>query len=221
MVCSIFWSKHNPISRTPIDIDWFVVFSFWELSCCTYFDALDVISGMQKPTLKAFQQRYQHMSEGKHPWNAPFLGSCIVHSLKNHRYMLIGIYILISCVHVHKERDYFAMSFMAKRTKRYRNSVFFSKRSYRTMWAPTSCRWGSNSYKEGYNPSCLFIQPFMGVITPFISSRGPPCRSDWFGFSTSVPPNQIPSLGGMCSCCFFPQSHHRSGSRIILKVHKQ
>ncbi len=36
--------------------------------------------------------------------------------------------------------------------------------------------WGP--YKQGYSPSYPFIMPFKGVIyiTPFITSRGPPCR---------------------------------------------
>ena len=36
----------------------------------------------------------------------------------------------------------------------------------------TSYKWSYyNPYKYGYNPSC----PFIRVITPFITSRGPPC----------------------------------------------
>ena len=33
-----------------------------------------------------------------------------------------------------------------------------------------------SSYKWGYNSSYPFIRPFIGAITLFITSRGPPCR---------------------------------------------
>ena len=46
-----------------------------------------------------------------------------------------------------------------------------------TRWAPDpSYKMGYNSYNWGYNPSYPIIRPFIGVITPFISGRGPPCR---------------------------------------------
>ena len=32
---------------------------------------------------------------------------------------------------------------------------------------------------RGYNPSYLIIRPFIGVITPFITGRGPSCRRIW------------------------------------------
>ena len=32
------------------------------------------------------------------------------------------------------------------------------------------------SYKWSYNPSYPFIRPFIGLITPLITGRGPPCR---------------------------------------------
>ena len=35
---------------------------------------------------------------------------------------------------------------------------------------------GYNSYNYGYNPSYLIIRPSIGVITPFITGRGPSCR---------------------------------------------
>ena len=52
--------------------------------------------------------------------------------------------------------------------------------SFITIWnpqggPPTSYNWGYNSTYKGYNHSYLFIRPFIGVITPFITSRGPPC----------------------------------------------
>ena len=40
-------------------------------------------------------------------------------------------------------------------------------------WAPTSYKWSYNLYKQGYDPSCPFIRPFIGVITPSITSSGP------------------------------------------------
>ena len=46
---------------------------------------------------------------------------------------------------------------------------FRGKRTYPTRWAPTSYKWGCN-------PSYPFIRPFIVVITPLISFRGPPCR---------------------------------------------
>ena len=45
-----------------------------------------------------------------------------------------------------------------------------------TRWAPISCKWGYNSYKYGYNFIYPFIRPFIGLITPFITGSGPPCR---------------------------------------------
>ena len=40
---------------------------------------------------------------------------------------------------------------------------------------PTSYKSSYNSTYRGYNPSYPFIRPFIGVITPFITNRGPPC----------------------------------------------
>ena len=40
---------------------------------------------------------------------------------------------------------------------------------------PTSFNWVYNSYNLGYKNSEPFIRPFIGVITPFVSGRGPPC----------------------------------------------
>ena len=34
------------------------------------------------------------------------------------------------------------------------------------------------TYRE-YNPSYPFIRPFLGVVAPFITSRGPSCRATW------------------------------------------
>ena len=42
--------------------------------------------------------------------------------------------------------------------------------------APTSDRWAYNFYKWDYNLSYPFKRPFIGVIIPFMTSRGPPCR---------------------------------------------
>ena len=38
-----------------------------------------------------------------------------------------------------------------------------------------SYKWSYKSIYRGYNPSYPFIRPFIGVITPFITGRGPPC----------------------------------------------
>ncbi len=40
---------------------------------------------------------------------------------------------------------------------------------------PTSYKYGYNSTYRGYNPSYPIIRRFIRVITPFITSRGPPC----------------------------------------------
>ena len=45
-----------------------------------------------------------------------------------------------------------------------------------TRWAPISYKWGYSSYKYGYNFIYPFIRPFIGLITPFITGSGPPCR---------------------------------------------
>jgi len=36
-------------------------------------------------------------------------------------------------------------------------------------WAPTSDKWS-------YNPSDPFTRPFIGIVSPFITSRGPCCK---------------------------------------------
>ena len=41
---------------------------------------------------------------------------------------------------------------------------------------PTSYKYGYNSTYRDYNPSYPITRPFIGFITPFITSRGPPCR---------------------------------------------
>ena len=44
-----------------------------------------------------------------------------------------------------------------------------------------SYKWSYNPYKYGYNLSYPFLRPVIGVITPFTTSRGPPCRmARWF-----------------------------------------
>ena len=42
-----------------------------------------------------------------------------------------------------------------------------------TRWA-TSYKHGYNSTYTGNNPRYTFIKPFIGIITQFITSRGPP-----------------------------------------------
>ena len=42
---------------------------------------------------------------------------------------------------------------------------------------PSSYKWGYNSIYKGYNSSYPFIRPFIGVITLFITCRGPPCKT--------------------------------------------
>ena len=58
-----------------------------------------------------------------------------------------------------------------------------STKNIHILVATITARWASTSYKKGYNP---FKWPYklvtgvinllIGVITPFITSRGPPCR---------------------------------------------
>ena len=60
---------------------------------------------------------------------------------------------------------------------------------YFTLWDLQPTRWAQkNSHKSyklgynftfrGYNPSYPFIMPFIGVITQFVTGRGPPRKSD-------------------------------------------
>ena len=51
-----------------------------------------------------------------------------------------------------------------------------------TRWAPTGYKWTYNPICMGYNPSYPFIKPLIRVITPFATSRGPPCRNPFSGF---------------------------------------
>ena len=45
-----------------------------------------------------------------------------------------------------------------------------------TRWAPTSYKWSYNPYKWPYKWVNGVITLLIGVITPLITSRGPPCR---------------------------------------------
>ena len=56
------------------------------------------------------------------------------------------------------------------------------------------------SYKWSYNPSYPVIRPFIGAITPFITSRGPPCSVLAL----------IPSKGfwSLLRCIFFGKYQH-------------
>ena len=47
-----------------------------------------------------------------------------------------------------------------------------------TRWAPTSYKWSYNLYKWPYKWVTGVITLLMGVITPFITDRGPPCTDD-------------------------------------------
>ena len=40
-----------------------------------------------------------------------------------------------------------------------------------------SYKWSYKSIYRGYNPSYPVTSPFIRVITPFITGRGPPCRN--------------------------------------------
>ena len=40
----------------------------------------------------------------------------------------------------------------------------------------TSYKWGYNPYKWPYKCATEVITLLVGVITPFVTSRGPPCR---------------------------------------------
>ena len=44
-----------------------------------------------------------------------------------------------------------------------------------TRWAPTSYKWSYNPYKWPYNWETGVISLLVGVITPLITGRGPPC----------------------------------------------
>ena len=44
-----------------------------------------------------------------------------------------------------------------------------------TRWAPTSYKWSYNPYKWPYKWITWVITLLIGVITPFITGRGPPC----------------------------------------------
>ena len=44
-----------------------------------------------------------------------------------------------------------------------------------TRWAPAGCKWSYNPYKWPYNWVTGVITLLIGVITPFITGRGPPC----------------------------------------------
>ena len=53
--------------------------------------------------------------------------------------------------------------------------------NFHTRWAPTSYKyykWSSNLYKWPYKWVTGVITLLMGVITPFITDRGPPCTED-------------------------------------------
>ena len=54
-----------------------------------------------------------------------------------------------------------------------------------TRWAPINYKWGYNFHKWGYNSSYPCIRPFIEVITPFITGRGPPCMFLLFFSQTS------------------------------------
>ncbi len=43
------------------------------------------------------------------------------------------------------------------------------------MKFPTSYEWGYTPISTVITPSYTCIRPFIGVITPFIAGRGPPC----------------------------------------------
>ena len=46
-----------------------------------------------------------------------------------------------------------------------------------TRWAPPSYKWSCNPYEWPYKWVTGVITPLMGVITPLITGRGPPCRN--------------------------------------------
>ena len=47
-------------------------------------------------------------------------------------------------------------------------------------WAPTNYKWSYNLYKWPYKWVTGVITLLMGVITPFITDRGPPCGNFTF-----------------------------------------
>ena len=48
-----------------------------------------------------------------------------------------------------------------------------------TRWVPTSYKWGYEPDKSGYNLSYPFIGPFIGLLFPFITRRGPRWTQFW------------------------------------------
>ena len=58
------------------------------------------------------------------------------------------------------------------------NKIKYTKN---TRWAPISYKWGYNPYKWPYKWVTEVITLLIGVITPFIAGRGPPCNnvSNW------------------------------------------
>ena len=49
----------------------------------------------------------------------------------------------------------------------------FQKQTYPSRWAPTSYKWSYKPYKWPYKWVTGVITLLIGVITPFITSRGP------------------------------------------------
>ena len=56
-------------------------------------------------------------------------------------------------------------------------SLTICKSNISTRWAPTSYKWSYNLYKWPYKWVTGVITLLMGVITPFITDRGPPCSN--------------------------------------------
>ena len=52
------------------------------------------------------------------------------------------------------------------------------------------------SYKWSYNPSYPFIRPFIGLITPLIIGRGPPCMI-FVGFNGQIDDSLSQWLNGL------------------------
>jgi len=51
----------------------------------------------------------------------------------------------------------------------------------------TSCEWSYNSTYRGEITPYPFVRPFIGVITPCITSRGPSCKESLYSWLIIIP----------------------------------
>ena len=69
-----------------------------------------------------------------------------------------------------------------------------------TRWAPTSYKWSYNPYKWPHKWETGVVTLLLGVITPFITNKGPPCRKMTFLLEGMI--FRFPAKGGWLA--FFP-----------------